>query len=111
MSSPVNPPTVYSEPAPSPAAPLRRDCFWYAIRVRSKFENIACATLSDKGYETFLPLYRSRRRWSDRVKELDLPLFPSYLFCRFNVQDRLSAHPHHSLRDRDCGSRQDTRPR
>jgi transcription antitermination factor NusG len=62
---------------------------WYAIRVQSKFENLASATLRGKGYEEFLPLYRSRRRWSDRVKELDLPLFPGYLFCRFEVQGRL----------------------
>lgn len=63
--------------------------FWYAIRVRSKFENLAAATLRGKGYEEFLPVYRSRRRWSDRVKELDLPLFPGYLFCRFDVHSRL----------------------
>src|SRR6185436_19047058 len=42
-----------------------------------------------KGYEVFLPLYRDRRRWSDRVKELELPLFPGYLFCRFDVTKRL----------------------
>jgi len=45
--------------------------------------------LRGKGYEEFLPVYRSRHRWSDRVKELDLPLFPGYLFCRFDVHDRL----------------------
>jgi transcription antitermination factor NusG len=74
----------------SSSADLRGDhrC-WYAIRVQSKFENLASATLRGKGYEEFLPLYRSRRRWSDRVKELDLPLFPGYLFCRFDVHDRL----------------------
>jgi transcription antitermination factor NusG len=51
--------------------------------------SVASATLRGKGYEEFLPLYRSRRRWSDRIKELDLPLFPGYLFCRFDVSDRL----------------------
>lgn len=65
------------------------DLLWYAIRVQSKFENLASATLRGKGYEEFLPLYRSRRRWSDRVKQLDLPLFPGYLFCRFDVNSRL----------------------
>ena len=62
---------------------------WYAIRVRSRMATIASNTLRGKGYEEFLPVYSSRHRWSDRVKELDLPLFPGYLFCRFDVQGRL----------------------
>ena len=62
---------------------------WYALHVRSKFEHLVSVTLRGKGYQEFLPLYRSRRRWSDRVKEIDLPLFPGYLFCRFDVRDRL----------------------
>ena len=62
---------------------------WYAIRVRSKFESVASEVFEAKGYQSFLPVYRSKRKWSDRVKELDLPLFPGYLFCRFDVQDRL----------------------
>ena len=62
---------------------------WYAIRVKSKFEAVASAALSGKGYEPFLPLYRSRRRWSDRVKQVNLPLFPGYVFCRFDVGTRL----------------------
>jgi transcription antitermination factor NusG len=41
------------------------------------------------GYEDFLPLYRSRTRWSDRVREIETPLFPGYLFCRFDPQKRL----------------------
>jgi transcription antitermination factor NusG len=62
---------------------------WYALRIQSKLASIACATLSGKGYETYLPLCRSRRRWSDRVKHLDVPLFPGYMFCRFDARDRL----------------------
>ena len=62
---------------------------WYAIRVRSKFERAVSTALSGKGYSEYLPLYQSRRRWSDRGKDLDLPLFPGYLFCRFDVQARL----------------------
>jgi transcription antitermination factor NusG len=50
---------------------------------------VASTILRGKGYEEFLPLYRSRRQWSDRIKELELPLFPGYLFCRFDVSDRL----------------------
>lgn len=62
---------------------------WYAIHVRSRLVSVACATLCGKGYEVFLPVYRSRRKWSDRIKERELPLFPGYLFCRFDVNDRL----------------------
>jgi transcription antitermination factor NusG len=65
------------------------DLPWYAIRIHSRLGSVAAATLRGKGYEEFLPLYRSRRRWSDRTKELELALFPGYLFCRFDVSDRL----------------------
>jgi transcription antitermination factor NusG len=62
---------------------------WYAIRVRSRFETTTSNILRDKGFEQFLPLYRSQRRWSDRVKELDVPLFPGYVFCRFDASSPL----------------------
>jgi transcription antitermination factor NusG len=62
---------------------------WYAIRVKSKFESVTSVALTGKGYDPFLPVYRARRRWSDRVKQMDLPLFPGYVFCRFNVGTRL----------------------
>jgi transcription antitermination factor NusG len=50
---------------------------------------LVSTTLRGKGYQEFFPLYRSRRRWSDRTKELELPLFPGYSFCQFDVNDRL----------------------
>ncbi len=62
---------------------------WYALRVRSRYENTVAAHLQGKGYESLLPLYKSRRPWSDRFKEIELPLFPGYVFCRFNPLDRL----------------------
>ncbi len=45
--------------------------------------------LRGKGFEEFLPTYRARRQWSDRIKVLDLPLFPGYLFCRIDLNKRL----------------------
>ena len=68
---------------------LNKEYPWYAIRVKSKFETVTSAGLAGKGYEPFLPLYTARRRWSDRVKQLELPLFPGYVFCRFDVNARL----------------------
>ena len=47
------------------------------------------AILDSKGYEQYLPLYRRRRRWSDRVVTAEVPLFPGYVFCRFDSQHRL----------------------
>ncbi len=60
---------------------------WYALRVKSHFEFVSSQALRAMGFAEFLPVYRSRRSWSDRVKELDMPLFPGYLFSRFDKSD------------------------
>jgi transcription antitermination factor NusG len=44
--------------------------------------------LRNKEYEEFLPLYRSRRVWSDRIAQIEIPLFPGYIFCRFDPTTR-----------------------
>lgn len=62
---------------------------WFALHVRSRFEATVAAHLDGKGYEFFLPMYVEKRHWSDRVKEIELPLFPGYVFCRFDPQARL----------------------
>jgi transcription antitermination factor NusG len=65
------------------------DLSWYAVHVRSNFERIVSRNLEDKGYELFLPTYRSLRQWSDRTKHVDVPLFPGYVFCRLDPQNRM----------------------
>jgi transcription antitermination factor NusG len=62
---------------------------WYALRVRSNFEWAVNHALTGKDYEAFLPTYRTRRRWSDRTKEVEAPLFRGYTFCRFDAARRL----------------------
>lgn len=62
---------------------------WFAVRVRSNFERRVFTALSGKGYESFLPVYRSRRRWSDRMKGVEAALFPGYTFARFDPTRRL----------------------
>ena len=62
---------------------------WYALRVKSQHENTVACHLHARGFESFLPLYKCRRRWSDRFKEIELPLFPGYVFCQFNLLNRL----------------------
>jgi transcription antitermination factor NusG len=62
---------------------------WFALKVRSCHENTASLALKNQGFAEFMPTYRARRRWSDRFKDIDLPLFPGYVFCRFNPKNRL----------------------
>jgi len=69
--------------APTPRAP------WYALTVRPRHERATARSLRSKGLEEFSPLYRTRRRWCDRIKELETELFPGYVFCRFSYDERL----------------------
>jgi transcriptional antiterminator NusG len=62
---------------------------WFALQVRSRWESKTSGLLSAKGFETLLPQYTTKRRWSDRCKVVEAPLFPGYLFCRFSVHNRL----------------------
>jgi transcription antitermination factor NusG len=60
---------------------------WYALRVRTRFEKQASELLKFKGYETFLPISISRRRWTDRIRHIETALFPGYVFCRMADQN------------------------
>lgn len=59
---------------------------WYAVCTRHQHEKAAARILEYKEFEVFLPLYKARRRWKDRVKELSVPLFPGYLFIREGLE-------------------------
>jgi transcription antitermination factor NusG len=62
---------------------------WFALHVKSRSEKMVSTIARHKGFEEFLPLYQSRRRWSDRFQTVELPLFPGYVFCRTNPEVRL----------------------
>lgn len=62
---------------------------WFALQVRSRHEKSVAHILSEKGLDCFLPLCRGRRQWSDRVAQVDLPLFSGYVFCRLNLSNRM----------------------
>jgi transcription antitermination factor NusG len=62
---------------------------WYAVQVRARSEKLVGFILRNKGFEPLLPLYTVRRRRADRTVDLDLPLFPGYLFCRLDLSSRL----------------------
>lgn len=62
---------------------------WYAVQTRPKHEKAVSAALKGKGYEQFLPLYQRWHRSSGRLESALLPLFPGYVFCRFDQFHRL----------------------
>jgi|SRR5579859_5185593 len=63
------------------------DC-WFALQVRRGCETHVGTLLHQKGYEPFVPTYRCKRKWSDRWKNVELPLFTGYVFCKFSIEVR-----------------------
>jgi transcription antitermination factor NusG len=64
---------------------------WYGLHTQSRHEKVVAQRLLERGVATFLPLVTEVRRWSDRKKSVELPLFSCYVFARFapNRADRL----------------------
>lgn len=63
---------------------------WYVLYTAARAEKKVEERLKDLGVEVYLPIHRTKRKWSDRVKVVDLPLFSSYVFVCI---------PEHKLRD------------
>lgn len=62
---------------------------WFALQVRTRWENSTAVLLCGKGYRTLLPTFKARRRWNGKLREVHAPLFPGYVFCQFEVEKRL----------------------
>lgn len=75
----------------SPELSIAAECrpLWYAAYTSANHERKAAAEISRRGVESFLPLYRAVRRWSDRRVELEMPLFPGYVFVHLALRERL----------------------
>jgi transcription antitermination factor NusG len=61
---------------------------WLALYTRPRWEKKVHALLSEKGIESYCPLNKVRRQWSDRIKVVEEPLFKSYVFVRVNEAER-----------------------
>jgi transcription antitermination factor NusG len=69
---------------------LAHDCpRWYVLYTNGRHEKKVVELLSNRHVSCYLPLYRSVRRWQDRRKEVDLPLFPGYVFVRIALRSKL----------------------
>ena len=62
---------------------------WFALVVKPRFDKAVARALEMKGYETLLPLYKKHHKYGARSKSSELPLFPGYVCCRFDVHSRL----------------------
>ena len=62
---------------------------WFAVYTTARHEKTVARQLEDRCIERFLPLYRSWHRWKDRRKLVELALFPSYVFVKIEVRDKL----------------------
>ena len=68
---------------------LRTEAAWYAIYTRHQHEKTVARILTEKGFETLLPLYSALSVWRDRTKVLSLPLFPCYVFLHDGLERRV----------------------
>jgi transcription antitermination factor NusG len=76
----------------SPSSPNAVDVSsaqWFVLAIKPRHEKLVAHLLGCKGYENFLPLQKRKRQYGTRNRESELPLFPGYVFCRFQPQKRL----------------------
>src|SRR5664280_2032448 len=60
---------------------------WYALYTRPRAEKLVFGRLEEESIETFLPLQKTYRMWSDRKKLVEKPLLPSYIFVKTNKKN------------------------
>jgi transcription antitermination factor NusG len=77
--------TASAEPAGNSSLPR-----WHALYTRHQHEKVVSQALTDKGFQVFLPQYRTLHQWKDRRKELVLPLFPNYVFIQGGLERMLN---------------------
>jgi transcription antitermination factor NusG len=61
---------------------------WYAIYTKPRWEKKVHSLLSEKKIESYCPLNKVRKKWSDRMKIVEEPLFKSYVFAKVNEEER-----------------------
>jgi transcription elongation factor/antiterminator RfaH len=70
---------------------------WYALYTRPRHEKKAYDLLIEKGKNAYIPLLKTVRVWKNRKKTVELPLFPSYIFCRFEYKNRFDILETHGV--------------
>ena len=101
--------TLCENPSVAPATDGTAES-WYAVQTRARHERVVMQRFQDKGLTAFLPVVTEKRRWSDRWKEVELPLFTCYVFVKIMAtnEDRLRVLCTDSVFDFVGASRQGT---
>ncbi|HDP97944.1 MAG TPA: UpxY family transcription antiterminator [bacterium] len=68
---------------------LNETPYWYAISTRARHEKKVNQRLLEKQIQSYLPVQKTHRKWSDRYKLVEEPLFSCYVFVRIALKDRL----------------------
>lgn len=61
---------------------------WYAFYTRPKLEKRISQDICDMSFEHYLPLHTVLRKWSDRIKKMEVPMFPNYVFVKLNEKEK-----------------------
>ena len=61
---------------------------WFVIYTKSRNEKLVAERLTEKGIEVYCPMLKTKRKWSDRIKTVEEPLFRSYCFVRLEEHER-----------------------
>jgi transcription antitermination factor NusG len=61
---------------------------WYAVKVHARSETNATSALQHYGFQPYCPMVAERRRYCDRMKTVQVPVFPGYLFCQFDIDSK-----------------------
>jgi transcription antitermination factor NusG len=84
----MNVPETPMSAAPANLPEDRAGLNWYALYTCPRHEKCVAQQIEQRSISCFLPMYRSVRRWKDRRKELELALFPGYVFVQLALRDR-----------------------
>lgn len=66
---------------------MEKEQHWYAVYTKPRWEKKVAGRMKEAGIESYCPLNKVRRKWSDRYKVIEEPLFSSYVFVRLADPD------------------------
>jgi transcription antitermination factor NusG len=79
-------PSLVYQPAAGDLCDQRQ---WYSVYVKAKMTRGVVGLLTQKGYEAFTPCHTVTRRWCDRTRDIEVPLFAGYVFTKLDPANRL----------------------